>query len=105
MDEKLSFKQYYEAKQKLLEQSSSSVSFKTTHVLHKYCKVPLLLEEIKHYISFKPKDRITIHWNRNASEITPICIELNEKTLTPSWNGRKMKTWVETSTFQIVKDD
>lgn len=96
----LSFKQYYESKQRLLLEATSVVKFKTVHDVYKYCKVPFSLEENKTYISFKPKDVIIVEWQRSGDNIIPLNIEINKQIYVPSWNDKKMKTWVETSTIQ-----
>lgn len=96
----LSFKQYYDSKQRLLLEATSSVKFVTTHDVYKYCKVPFSLEENKTYVSFKPKDIIVVEWQRSGEDIIPLSIEINEQKYTPSWNNKKMKTWVESSTTQ-----
>ncbi len=96
----LSFKEYYESKQRLLQEATSSVVFKTTHDVYKYCKVPLLLEDNKTHISFKPKDIIIVEWQRSSDMIIPLTIEINKQKYTPSWNSKKMKNWVESATTQ-----
>lgn len=98
---RLTFKEYYESKQKLIKESDEVIRFFTTHDVYKYCKVPFLLEETKTYLSFKPKDNILVEWERNNGIISPIGFKINDKQYAPTWNSKKMKSWVETSTTQI----
>lgn len=97
---KLSFKQYYDSKQHLLTELSKPITFKTTHSLYKYCKVPLQLDEERKYVAFKPNDLIVVEWQRQGDEITPLSIEINQQTHQITWNPKKMKSWVETSSTQ-----
>src|SRR5882757_7286888 len=59
---KLSFKEYYESKQQLLEAITNIPSTINTYVIKKYCKVPVIIENQKEFITFKPKDIIKIIW-------------------------------------------
>lgn len=97
---KLSFKEYYESKQKLLTETVS-VTFKTKHDIYKYCKVPFTVEGERIYVSFKPKDVVVVEWERSDDIICPLIFELNSTLYTVAWNPKKMKTWVETSTIQL----
>lgn len=98
---KLSFKDYYDSKIKLLTESVTPIVFKTKHDVYKYCKVPFIVNDEKKYISFKPKDLLIVEWQRIGNNIIPIKFQLNETDLLFSWNDKKMKTWVETSTTQL----
>lgn len=98
---RLTFKEYYESKQYLLVETSSTVNFKTKHDVYKYCKVPFTKDDNKIYFSFKPKDIIVVEWQRTGQEISPLGFQINNENYVPSWNSKKTKTWVETSTTQI----
>ena len=97
---KLSFKEYYQSKVSLLEEDTKIIKFKTRHDVYKYCKVPLMLNETKVYVAFKPKDRIVVEWDRIGNNITPVRIIFNENEHTPTWGAQKMKSWVEQTTIQ-----
>lgn len=99
----MKFSDYYKTyKEKLLEDTDSVLEFSTTHVLTKYCKMPLIEDNNKYYHSFKVNDEIIILWERKNGEITPISFNINETTLTSQWNKKKTKKWVLSSTKQIV---
>lgn len=100
---KLTFKEYYQNKQFLLNEASSTVYFSTVHDVSKYCKIPLLEVADKVYLSLKPRDRLLIEWKRNDSEFAALKITFNDKVYTPTWNAAKTKKWVETTTSQIFE--
>jgi hypothetical protein len=101
---KLSFKQYYESKINLKKVTEETVTFRTSHDVYKYCKVPFLLENNKTYIAFKPKDVIVVEWHRTGDQITPVQFTINDVDYIPSWNTTKTRDWVQTSTLQIFND-
>jgi len=100
---KLSFKEYYESKQKLLSESDTVVVFKTKHDVYKYCKVPFTVDGERKYVSFKPKDTIMVEWQRTGNEIIPLVVEIGTASHNLAWNSKKMKSWVETSTTQLFE--
>lgn len=100
---KLSFKDYYESKQELKQQNESTVRFKTTHDICKYCKVPFILSESKVYVPLKPRDAITVEWKRTGNDIVPLTFNINGIEYLPSWNPSKMKTWVQQTTTQLFE--
>lgn len=97
----MSFKEYYDSKQRLILETTRSVVFKTKHDVYKYCKVPFTIDGEKKYISFKPKDMLIVEWERVGNEIKPLKFEMNDIELLLLWNEKKMKSWVETSTTQL----
>ena len=100
---KLSFKEYYDSKQLLLRENTATVEFQTTHDVYKYCRVPFSLNETKTYVSFKPKDKINILWERSGGVIVRKQFTISEVTYIPLWNSAKMKTWVEQTTIQLFE--
>lgn len=99
---KLSFKQYYEAKKVLLHENSETI-FCTSHEVYKYCKVPLLEDRQKNYMSFKPRDILLIEWIRSDGLIYPTALTFNNKKFQLYWAPNKMKSWVRQSTTQIIE--
>lgn len=100
---KLSFKEYYESKLELKQQNESTVIFKTTHDIGKYCKVPFMISESKVYVSLKPRDSMVVEWKRTSNDIVPLSFNINGVEYLPSWNSSKMKTWVQQTATQIFE--
>lgn len=104
---KLTFKEYYNSKKRLLEAIDSSPKIKLQYKLQKYCKVPLL-EHIdtddKTYISFKPDDIIEVVWEYDTPESPTVrCIKLVEtnETYFPVWGSIKFFNWTLNNTKEI----
>lgn len=99
---KLSFKEYYEAKEKLLQASKSLPRVISEYVVKKYCKLPILSENDKDYISLKPKDIVRILWEFHDIKSLPLAktIYINDVKHTPSWNNEKLKSWVDSMTIE-----
>ena len=104
---KLSFKEYYESKQKLLFACESVPRVRSTYRLNKYCKIPVfesLDSDEKVYIAFKPKDRIEVLWEGvNEFDDYPIAkhmvlVSEGGKEVFPCWGNNKLHKWIENST-------
>lgn len=111
--DKISFKQYYESKQKLKAAGEDCPRYFREYVVNKYCKLPLLEDissEEKIYLPLKPKDKIEIFWEV-ADLVNPVPRYIrifNEETLEDkkyyfSWNLMKINKWLELSTFSSQK--
>lgn len=110
---KLSFSEYYQSKQKLLEKVEDTPRIYSLYELKAYKKVPLkesFEDEEKFYISFKPKDRIKILWEyedlyyptaRNFVVVT----EDGSETYYPCWGSNKLLKWVLSNTREIEDVD
>ena len=98
---KLSFSEYHNSKKILLSESLVPIEFTTVHTLQKYCKVPFLVEDEKVQLGFKPRDIIKITWQRLGESLTPLSIRKNDVEYKPTWNSKKMKSWVETNAIQV----
>jgi len=62
--EKLTFKQYLDSKDKLLEAIEESPIYTATYTVSKYCKLPVgETKDLKEHIHLKPKQRIIVEWN------------------------------------------
>lgn len=102
MEQKISFKDYYELKRKLLNEENSSVEFKTTHSMCKYCKLPVISEsEKKQYLSLKASDKIDVIWTLEGEEIYPKNIKIDDNLYKFSWKEKKAKSWILSSSIQI----
>lgn len=96
MQKKLTFKEYYESKERLKEASQSVPKTIVEYTVKKYCKLPILTEKNdKGYLSLKPKDGIKILWEFNDIKKPAIrAVIFESQTYTPSWNNEKMKNWI-----------
>jgi hypothetical protein len=110
--DKISFKQYFESKQKLKAAGEDCPKYFQEYVVSKYCKLPLLEEigsEEKQYVALKPKDRLEIFWEvSDLVHPVPRYIKVineddEEKKYYFSWNLMKINKWLELSTFSSQK--
>ena len=104
---RLTFREYYESKKRLLNASESVPRVRKTYSLNKYCKFPVfesLDSDERVFVSFKPNDKIDILWEHvNEHDFYPtpksIClISEGGDIVYPYWNNKKMKNWVDTNT-------
>lgn len=103
---KLSFKEYYEAKQQLLKASTENVRSVVDYSVTKYCKVPVVGEGslTKEYIPFKPKDKIRILWEYD--EDNPILKRFTifsedaSSDYIPCWSSNKLFEWTNSNCKQ-----
>ena len=109
--DKISFKTYYDSKQKLKAAGEDCPKYFKEYVVNKYCKLPLLEDmnsDEKLYLSLKPKDKLEIFWEVNDL-INPIprYVKItNEDNIEGrkyyfSWNLMKVNKWLELSAFCI----
>lgn len=95
---KLSFKEYYESKQKLLKASENLPQVTVEYTIKKYCKIPIRVEgEDKDYVALKPKDIVKILWEfPNPKSTSPNAknMLINEQQYSPSWSSDKLRRWV-----------
>ena len=107
--QKISFKQYYESKQKLKAAGEDCPRYIKEYTMNRYCKLPLLEEigsEEKVYLPLKPKDRLQIYWEV-TDLINPIPRYvrvigedvLDDKKYYFSWTLLKINKWLDLSTF------
>jgi len=106
---RLTFKEYYESKKKLLSACDTVPRVRTEYKLTKYCKLPVfesLESDDRSYIGFKPKDVIEILWEK-ADEFDDypvaksiILISEDNKEVFPCWGNTKLHRWVESSTIE-----
>lgn len=109
MNFRLGFKEYFDSKQVLREMASVSFNCTTQHEIIRYCKVPFILKEnlTKAYVSIKPRDVVSVNWSTDANGNRIIeSVKLSNKEgsvdLTPTWDGKKIKSWIEHNSIQIV---
>ena len=106
---RLSFREYYDSKKKLLSACETVPRIRNEYRLTKYCKVPVFEEltgDNKVYVAFKPKDVIEILWEKsNEFDDYPtakrmILISEDGKEVFPCWNNKKMHKWIEGHTIE-----
>lgn len=107
--QKISFKQYFESKQRLKAAGEDCPKYFQEYVVSKYCKLPLLEDinsEEKVYVALKPKDKVEIFWEvtdlvhpipRYVKIISEEVVE--DKKFFFSWNLMRVNKWLELSTF------
>lgn len=103
---KLSFKQYYEAKEMLRKAGVENIKTTVEYTVSKYCKIPVLesYDKDKLYLSLKPSDIVKITWE--FENTTPILkrfsiITESDKEYIPCWTSNKMHDWTGTKCKQI----
>lgn len=107
--EKLSFKEYFESKQKLKSAGDNCPRYFSLYEVNKYCKIPLSEnpnEDERVYIALKPKDKIKILWelldfeNPIPKHITVIDEDLEETKYHFTWNLPKINKWLSSTTHK-----
>lgn len=84
---KITFKEYYESKQNLLEASNVPPVKSDTHICRIYVNIPLLLEDDK--LKLKPNSKIKVVYENDAPHII-----MDDTTYTISWSSEKLKDWL-----------
>ena len=105
----LSFKEYYASKKKLLSACESVPRIRNEYKLTKYCKFPVfegLDTDERTYVSFRPKDRIEVLWEK-VDEFddypTAKCIILlseEGREVYPCWGNKKIHKWIDSNTIE-----
>lgn len=107
---RLSFSEYYVSKKKLLSACDSVPRIRNEYTLKKYCKFPVfeaLDNDDRSYVSFRPKDRIEVLWEKvdefddypTAKRIVLIS-EDGDKEVYPCWNNKKIHKWINSNTIE-----
>ncbi len=106
---RLSFKEYYDSKKKLLSACDTVPRIRAEYKVTKYCKLPVfesVQEDERVYVSLKPKDIIEILWEKaNEFDDYPtvkgiILVSEDGKQVYPCWSNNKFHKWVESSTIE-----
>lgn len=109
----LSFTEYFNSKQKLLEKAEDTPRIYSLYELETYKKVPVKEsydDEDKFYLSFKPKDRIKILWEYEdiyypTARNFVVVSEDGSETYYPCWGSKKLLKWVLSNTREIEDVD
>lgn len=105
---RLSFKEYIDSKHKLKTAGDDYPRYFLMYEVSKYCKIPVtenVDDEEKVYVSLKPKDKLSILWEKiDFVRATPKYILLKENGIEKkyylTWNILKFSNWLKTSTFE-----
>lgn len=74
--------------------------------LTKYCKFPIVADEDsdKQYVSFKPKDTISVLWEYLTPEsptpkrVTVTTDDEDSEKIQPAWGNTKLASWITKNT-------
>lgn len=107
---KMTFKEYLESKEKLRQAIGETPIQSTTHIVNKYCKIPVgETKEDKQYVSLKPKQKIVVEWRYvdiNNPDVNQIQFE-DVKDIEPTdsyetfWNNEKFQKWLLKNTREV----
>ena len=104
---KLSFKEYLESKNRLLEAILISPIQSSVYDVNKYCKLVVISEQDKHTILLKPTQQIIVEWKYDdIIDPSPVSIRIEDsKTPNPytttyktKWSGSKLASWLNKNT-------
>lgn len=108
---KISFSEYYESKQQLLEKAEEIPRIYSHYEMRTYKRVPVKEsyddEDEKIYVNLKPKDRIKILWEYEnlyyptARNFVVITEEDSQEYYFPCWGNKKLMHWVITNTREV----
>jgi hypothetical protein len=105
----LSFKQYLESKEKLLEAIKNTPVRTVEYTVKKYCKFGIGEDkESRDFISLKPKQTLVVEWKyTNIDNPTPIAVLFEDvdgvdciTKFKPFLSGDKLKKWLSKNTIQ-----
>lgn len=106
---KLSFKEYLSSKQKLRESILKTSHCSATYSITKYCRLPIIEDDIKNIVSLKPNQFIIVEWFYENNNITPIPISIiiedatnniDISTFNTTWSGNKLLKWLKKNSIQ-----
>lgn len=110
MTTKLTFKEYCMSKETLRLAADTIPQIMEEYELVKYCKFPIVAdEEDKQYLSFKPKDRISVLWEYLSPEtpcVKKVLITTDEEIgarIQPAWSNTKLSSWLAKNTTVKAK--
>lgn len=101
-----SFKQYYNSVLQLREAAKAAPKIAIKYSCKKYCKVPIVTESGRDFISLKPKDIISVIWEslEEQDRINKVIITTDDINAPVSidWHMEKIKKWLSNNTSQII---
>lgn len=103
MDDKLSFKQYLDSKEKLREAVTKTPQRVATYSVRKYCKLIIgESKDDKSQVTLKPNQKIIVDWlYEDIDNPTPVCLKFaGLKNINADdehatyWQGVKLLKWL-----------
>ncbi|MGZ8924629.1 MAG: hypothetical protein ACXW2E_01975 [Nitrososphaeraceae archaeon] len=100
---KLTFKQYLESKEQLLQAINNPPISTIEYEVRKYCTIPIgETESDKQLIGLKPKQKIIVEWKYDSiTNPQPISISFfglkditESEQFSTSWTGSKLRNWL-----------
>ena len=104
MQQKITFKEYLDSKEKLLKAVTESPIRVATYTVKKYCKIPLgESKEEKEYVALKPKHCIVVEWKySNPERPEPLSVRfknikniLEDDEFSTYWSSEKLQQWLK----------
>ena len=109
---KLTFKEYYDSKQRLIEALNEPAIVESTYAIRKYCKLPLgESKDDKTTVSLKPSHRLIVEWEYQENK--PLTLNAvyfdnidgydNQQPQKLMWSESKFKKWLNGNTREIFQ--
>lgn len=108
VEEKITFKEYIQSKQKLVEKAKEVCLIEEELVVNKYCKLPTFIIKSKlceEELKLKPNDVIICQQiqRNNTNTIRCFFVAEKDKSLSdcsyfPKWNQQKLQKWIVKNT-------
>ena len=111
---KLTFKEYLDSKNKLLEAITKSPVQRSVYDISWYCKLAVLKDEndeSKITLLLKPKQQVIVEWKyENINDPIPVHIRINDEKnpelyeveYYTNWKGIKLKDWLSKNTTEHI---
>jgi hypothetical protein len=109
---KLTFKEYLDSKNRLLEAIQKSPVQRSVYDISRYCKLAVYGEDdSKITLLLKPKQQVVVEWKyEDVNDPTPVHIRfedeknptLNETDYFTNWKGSKLKSWLSKNTNEVT---
>lgn len=107
---KLSFKEYLDSKDKLLQAIQETPVQTIRYDIKKYCRLPIGEKEDKQYVPLKPKQIIIIEWRYDSvfNDPTPVGVRFEmlkefteDEQFNTYWSGTRLKKWLSKHAVEL----
>ena len=106
--EKLTFKEYIESKQQLIEAIESCPERTAVYNIRKYCKLPIGEgKEDNQQLTLKPKQKLIVKWKyfSKTPDVTSIQVTdpknpISEDTVSTFWKSERLIKWLSRNTSE-----